>query len=63
MTQSSPRPYRVLGIILLLFAIVLAAILYFLVGPHALLLGAVPLLGDVVISILLLTGWPRQGKR
>ena len=63
MVQSSPRSRRVLGIALLLFAVVLAVVLYLLIGMHALLVGAAPLIILAVMSILLLAGWPRQMRK
>ena len=63
MAQSPPRSYRVLGAALLLFVVVLAVMLYLLVGPRALVVGTVPLLGTVVISILFLAGWPWKTKK
>jgi len=63
MTGSSLQSRRILGSILLLFAIVLAVVLYLFIGTHALLAGATPLVILVVISILLLAGWPRQMRK
>lgn len=63
MVQSSSRSRRILGSVLLLFAVVLAVVLYLLVGTHALLAGAVPLILLAVISVLLLAGWPWQAKK
>jgi hypothetical protein len=63
MTQSSLQSRRILGSILLLFAIVLAVALYLIIGIHALLIGATPLIILAVMSILLLAGWPRQTRK
>ncbi len=56
MAQFNRRSQQLLGVILLLAAIVLAIVLWYLVGQHGLLAGVAPIVILAVVGVLFLSG-------